>query len=239
MLEPSPGSPQAWRRVLAGLAFTRRGLQLAVYSGLLVLGLGASARAGCANPLLPEVRSLMEYQDLVFHAALWLGFTMVVGGLWWTALLPGGWSERMVPLGMGGLVAVALLLMALQAEPGRLPALDAPAGGSGALIGAVVGTAALAGCALVVMQLGRKLDDDNLVRRAAAFGGALLVAAAANAEAAAGLLLPDPVDALYAYGVVAAVDGAACFWLASLLRHSEDLVRSQLGAAAAETFEEE
>ncbi len=224
-------SQQAWSRVLAGLAYARRGVMLAACSGVLVLFLGAVSRAGCANPSLPEVRSLMEYQDVLFYLALYLGLVMVVGGQWWTALQPGTWSERAVPLGMGALSAVALGILALVASPGHLPQVNAPPGDSAALIGAVVGTAALAGTAMVAMQIARQLGDDRLVRSAALFGLALLAAAAANGEAASGLLFPGPVTGLYVVGAVAVIDAATCFWLSRLLRRSEALVRGHLAQA--------
>ena len=56
----------------------------------------------------------------------------------------------------------------------------------------------------------------------------MVAAVAANAEAAAGLLFPGPVDALYAWGVIAAVNAAACFWLVHLVRRAEILVEGAL-----------
>lgn len=221
-------SHPGWKRVLTGLGFVRRGSVLVAVCGLLLLTLGTVGRAGCANPHLPEVRSLMEYQSLVFYLGLLLGFVMVMGGQLYAALMPVDWRQRAAALGCGGLTTGALLVMALQASPGKLVAVNAPPGGVGALAAAVLGTTALAVSALLVMQVSRQLDGGQLTRSAALFGIAMIAAAAANAEAASGLLFPRPLHALYGIAIIAAINGVALWWMVRLLARSEDLIRAEL-----------
>ncbi|MFH2010347.1 MAG: hypothetical protein ABI333_27360 [bacterium] len=220
-----------WPRALRGLGFVRRGSVLVAASGLLLLVLGTAGRAGCANPHLPEVRSLMQYQSLVFYLALLLGFLLVVGGLLGTALMPGPWQQRAIVLGCGGLATLACLVMAALANPGEIADLGSPPGGAGVLVAAVLGTTALAGSAMPVMLVSRQLGDPGLARSAAMFGIALVIAAAANAEAASGLLFPDPMHGLWVVGIVAAIDAAALLWLYALLAQSEALIEKHLHEA--------
>lgn len=221
---------RGWKRALTGLGFVRRGSVLVAISGLLLLLLGTVGRAGCANPHLPEARSLMEYQSLVFYLALLLGYVMLLSGQLYTALMPMDWRQRSVALGCGALSTLALLVMALQASPGRLSPVNAPPGGVGALATAVLGTTAIAASALLVMQVSRVLGGGGLSRSAALFGLAMITAAAANAEAASGLLFPHPVHALFAIAVIAVVNGVALIWIYRLLADSENLIRKQLDA---------
>lgn len=222
-------SHPGWKRALKGLGFVRRGSVLVAVCGLLLLTLGTAGRAGCANPHLPEVRSLMEYQSLVFYLGLLLGFVMVMGGQLYAALMPVDRRQRAVALGCAALTTLALLVMALQASPGGLVAVNAQPGGVGALATAVLGTTALASSALLVMQVSRQLDGGQLTRSAALFGLAMITAAAANAEAASGLLFPHPVHALYGIAIIAAINGGALLWMVRLLGQSEDLIRAELG----------
>jgi len=217
-----------WERVLTGLGFVRRGSVLVAVSGLLLLLLGTAGRAGCANPHLPEVHSLMQYQSLIFYLALLLGFVMVVSGQLYTALMPLGWRQRWVGLACGTLSTAALVVMALQATPGRLAGVNAPPGGVGALAAAVLGTTAIAASALLVMQVSRTLDRGRQARSAALFGLAMMTAAAANAEAASGLIFPHPMDALYAIAFIALANTVALIWIHHLLRASEMLILRQL-----------
>jgi len=230
MSTPEDKSP-GWNRALTGLGFVRRGSVMVAVSGLLLLVLGTVGRAGCANPHLPEVRSLMEYQSVVFYLALLLGFVMVVSGQLYTALMPGTWRHRRVALGCVALTTVAMVVMAVQGSPGQLVGVDAPPGGAGALAAAVLGTTAMGASALVVMQVSRALGGRRLSRSAALFGLAMITAAAANAEAACGLVFPYPVHALIVLAVVAAVDAVALFWIYHLLADSETLIREQLDAS--------
>lgn len=227
MLTPDDQNP-GWKRVLTGLGFLRRGSVLVAVSGLLLLLLGTAGRAGCSNPHLPEVRSLMQYQSLVFYLALLLGFVMVVSGQLYTALMPVAWRERWVALACGALTTAALLVMALQATPGKLLAVNAPPGGVGALAAAVLGTTAIAASALLVMLVSRTLDGGKQSRSAALFGLAMITAAAANAEAACGLLFPHPVHALFVIAVIAAINTVALVWMHRLLTDTETLIRQQL-----------
>jgi hypothetical protein len=153
---------------------------------------------------------------------------MVVGGQMYAALMPVDWRQRSVALGCGALSGVALLVMALQASPGRLLRVNAPPGGVGALAAAVLGTTAIAASALLVMQVSRALGGARLNRSAALFGIAMIAAAAANAEAATGLVFPHPIHALFAIAVIAAVNGVALVWIHRLLADSETLIREQL-----------
>lgn len=219
---------EAWRRTGQGLAFARRGIALVASSGLLILLLGAAGRAGCADPALPEVRSLMRYQDLLFHLVLWLGFTLVVGGLLWASFLPASPRERLLVAGAGLFAGAALLLTSLVARPGQLPRIDGPPGDSATLVAAVLGTAALSTSVLVAMLVIRRLGSRYLSRGMLLLGPALLLAAAANAEAASGLVFSRPLPALYALGVIAAVNAAIGFWLDRLLCDSEALIRRHL-----------
>ncbi len=227
MSTPDDHSP-AWKRTLTGLGFVRRGSVLTAVSGGLLLLLSTVGRAGCANEHLPEARSLMEYQSLVFHLALLLGFVMLVSGQLYTALMPVDWRHRWVALACGALSTLALLVMAIGAHPGRLLGVDAPTGGVGPLATAVLGTTAIAASALLVMQVSRALGGGGLSRSAALFGLAMITAAAVNAEAATGLLFPYPVHALYAIAVVAVVNTVALIWICRLLAGSETLIREQL-----------
>lgn len=229
MSTPEDQNP-GWKRALTGLGFVRRGSVLVAVSGLLLLLLGTAGRAGCANPHLPEVRSLMEYQSGVFYLALLLGFVMVVSGQLYTTLMPGTWRHRRVALGCGALTTVAMVVMALQASPGRLVGVNAPPGGVGALAAAVLGTTAMGASALLVMQVSRALGGGRQSRSAALFGLAMIAAAAANAEAACGLLFPHPVHAMVVIAVVAVVDAMALLWINHLLAESESLVQKQLDA---------
>lgn len=227
MIEPTP-EREAWKRTGQGLAAARRGIVLVASSGLCILLLGAAGRAGCADPSLPEVRSLMRYQDLLFHVALWLGFALVVGGLVWASFLPVSGRERLLVAGAGLLASAAFLWACWVARPGQLPAVDGPPGDAGTLIAAVLGTAALSASGLVAMLVVRRLGSRSLSRGALLLGPALLVAAAANAEASSGLVFPDPVAALYALGGIAAVNAIIGFWLLRILRDSEALIRRHL-----------
>ncbi len=227
MSTSAPHTP-GWKRALTGLGFVRRGSVLTAVSGGLLLLLSAMGRAGCANPNLPEARSLMEYQSLVFYVALLLGFVMLVSGQLYTALMPVNWRQRWVALACGALSTLALLVMAIQAHPGRLLDVNAPPGGVGGLATAILGTTAIAASALLVMQVSRALGRSNLNRSAALFGLAMITAAAANAEAASGMLFPQPVHALFAVAFVAVVNAVALFWIYRLLAESETLIREQL-----------
>lgn len=227
MIEPTP-EREAWKRTGQGLAAVRRGIVLVATSGLCILLLGAAGRAGCADPALPEVRSLMTYQDVLFHAALWLGFALVLGGLLWASFLPVSSRERLLVAGAGLLASVAFLWACRVARPGQLPAVNGPPGEAGTLIAAVLGTAALSTSALVAMLVVRRLGSRALPRGTVLLGPALLLTAAANAEAASGLLFSDPEAALYALGGIAAVNAAIGFWLLRLLYDSEALIRRHL-----------
>ncbi len=218
-----------WKRALKGLGFVRRGSVLVAACGLLLLTLGSAGRAGCANPHLPEVRSLMQYQSIVFYLGLLLGFVMVAGGQLYAALMPVDWRQRAVALGCGGLSTVAMVVMAIQANPGSLLAVNAPPGGVGPLAAAVLGTTAIAASALLVMQVSRALGGRGISRSAALFGIALFAAVAANAEAASGLLFPHPVHALYSIAIIAAINIVALLWISRLLSDSEMLIRQELG----------
>jgi hypothetical protein len=227
MSTPDANAP-GWKRALTGLGFVRRGSVLTAVSGGLLLLLSTVGRAGCANPHLPEARSLMEYQSLVFYLALLLGFVMLVSGQLYAALMPVDWRQRWVALACAALSTLALMVMAIQAHPGRLLAMNAPPGGVGGLATAVLSTTAIAASALLVMQVSRALGGGGLSRSAALFGLAMITAAATNAEAASGLLFPHPVHALFAVAVVAVVNVVALAWIYRLLAESEALIREQL-----------
>ena len=218
----------AWEHALSGLAFIRRGSGLVFACGLLLLLLGDVGRAGCATPQLPEVRSLLQYQSLVLYGGLLLGYVLVIGGLWYSALMPVPWKQRAVPLGGGVLASLAAVVMAIGATPGKVPEVGGSPGGAGPLAAAVLGTVALAGSALLVMPVARRLGHAALVRSATLFSLALVVAAAANVEAAAGLLFPDPLHALYALAPIAAVNAVTLIWLHSLLHSAESKIRAHL-----------
>ncbi|MDX9999706.1 MAG: hypothetical protein RBU30_00270 [Polyangia bacterium] len=219
---------EAWRRTGKGLALARRGISVVAASGLAILLLGAAGRAGCSDPSLPEVRSLMRYQDLLFHLSLWLGFVMVQGGLLWAWFLPASGRERVLVLVPGLLTAVAFLLFCLVARPGQVAEVGGPFGDSWVLIAAVLGTAALSGSCFVAMLAVRRLGSRAIFRGAPLLGPALLLVAAVNAEAASGLLFATPMSALYALGAIAAVNAAVGFWVHRLLKGSEELIRRRL-----------
>lgn len=227
MSEPSR-EHEAWRRVGQGLGFARRGIVLVASAGLGILLLGALGRAGCSDPALPEVRSLMWYQDILFHMALWLGFTLVTGGLLWASCLPAPPRVRWLVAGSGGMTGAALLLASGVARPGQLPPVNGPPGDAAVLAAAVVGTAALSTAAMVAMLVARRLGSRFLPRGVALLGPALLFAAGANAEAASGILFPAPMSALYAVGAVAVVNAAIGLWLVRILRDSEGMIRRHL-----------
>ncbi len=222
-----------WRRALAGLALARRGSVLLAACGLLLLTLGALGRAGCGNPHLPEVRSLVQYQSLLFHLGLLLGFLMVVGGQLWASLMPVSPAQRAIGLGCGALSAGAMLLVTAVAQPGRSVAAIAPPGGASSLAAAALATTAVAATTLLVMLVSRSLGarrpgSPDLTRRAALFGVAMVASVAANAEAASGLVFSDPLAALYEIPVVAAINVTALVWLHGLLLASEEMIRAEL-----------
>jgi hypothetical protein len=227
-MEESAPDASAWSRALLGLGFVRRGTILVAASGLLILLLGATARAGCANPHLPEVRSLMEYQSLVFHLALWLGFVLVIGGLGYAALMPTPWSTRSTILTCAGLVSIAFISVAAVSSPTRIIPLNAPPGTVGQIVVAAVTTLALAGNAAVAMAVAGLFGESRRFRAALSCGLAGLATVALHTEALAGWLFPDPVDALYLTGGVIAVDTLILWWLRTELLHAEKLIRARL-----------
>jgi len=213
----------------------RRGGALATGSGLILLALHALARTGYGNVSLPELRALLDYDDLVLHGALWLGLVLHTGGLWWAGAATPHRTERAVLLGTGALTALALTLVGLASHPGLVPQANEPPGGAAVLAAAVLGTVALSGGLLAAVQLSPRLPSPWRPRRTAGLGALLLLATAVNAEAVSGVLAPGPLAGLTSCAVALAVDLVALLWLHGLLLDAErglrDFPTSQVAQA--------